>query len=184
MLVSSNVVDENTNEVKKMIYWERESKIVHNDVIQDNNVNNKDNDDEGAPTVSILIVLDKRTSKEITPVDKKKLLRCNLREEIINIDLGLISSFSSAENKIEKIHLGRASFVISEEACGSHTMSIPIRCNDNSARDANLIPSLQKSMLKKLKSLSSKNVTFSSSTKTKKSFCRDHVKHSCQQCVY
>ena len=173
MLVSSNVVDENTNEVKKVIYWERENKIVHNDVIEDNNVENKDNDDKGAPTVSIPIVLmkDKRTSEESTPIHKKKkLLQCNLTEEIINIDLGLISSFNNAENKMEKIHLGRASFVVSEEACGSHTMSIPIRCNDKSARHANLISSLQKSMLKKLKSPSSKNATFLSSTKTKKSF--------------
>jgi len=47
----------------------------------------------------------------------------------------MISSFNSTKNKIEKIHLSRASFVISEEVCGSHSMSIPIRCNDNSARD-------------------------------------------------
>jgi len=58
-----------------MIYSEIENNIAHNNMIKDNNADNKDNNNEGAPTVSILIVLmkDKRISKEIAPRDKKKL---------------------------------------------------------------------------------------------------------------
>lgn len=171
----------------------------------DDNYNHNSNDKDGcessasksyggAPTVSIPIVLMKDKSAQMPSMGmdenennedgkkmrntKKKMINDNLSEEIINIDLGLISSMNKANSKMEKINLGRASFVISEEVCGSHAMSIPIRCYNNDINyygrknnNLSFISSLSssqnssKSILKKLK----KNPVLSSS-KNKVSF--------------